>query len=150
MGHIAASAAGNLHFCEHFLSALEDYNLKHRVNFGSIQCRKKSCGTATYYYNIGLPQATILFSAKCSQSAMVSLISSCVVRGFIKYILKTTWPLRTVVTSNACFELTIFWEICWFSASNFFSESLLPIGLYRKLITAKVAGEITSQLGLFR
>src|SRR5690606_25480822 len=102
------------------------------------------------YYDIRRFQTDSFSFAKLSQRAMVSLISSNVVRGFIRHIRKTICLLSTVVTSKACFDFTIFCDIFWFKASNCFSERLLPIGVYRKGFTANVAGEITSQLGLFR
>src|SRR5690606_18321160 len=104
MGNVAPSAAGNFHFCQHFLSAFEDYYFKIRIPFHSIYGREKSRSAAANYYNIGLFQASTFSSAKDSQSAMDSFTSSIVVRGFMRHILKTTCPLSTVVTSNAFFD----------------------------------------------
>src|SRR5690606_12889916 len=90
VGNIAPSAARNLYFCEHFLSALENDYFKSGIFFRSIYGRKKSRSAAANYYNIGLFQASTFSSAKDSQKAMVSCISPKVVRGFIRHIRKTT------------------------------------------------------------
>ncbi|WP_418650126.1 hypothetical protein [Tenacibaculum aestuariivivum] len=68
----------------------------------------------------------------------------------IKHILKTTYLFKIMVTKNASLESIIFLDIALFNTSISFSDKFAPIGLYLKLIIAKVADETISQSLLFR